>query len=325
MKEEDLEKYKLTTEEYNRCLSMAEINIFMQGNEVKDRRPKSIFVVAQAGAGKTGLKNFVINEGQDNGTLETYIEFNPDDIAIYHKYYKEILENYPNDSYKILQEFVRPALDTYLRQRAVELKNNIVQEGTFGSTDGYLEILEFQKNGGKASIGRIKEDGTREEKTVEGNYDIEINILAVDKFESYLSALEREQYFRESGLPPRAVTLKNHDYAYEKMLETLKIVEQKEMFDTCRVFKRGYSFNKPDLVHISGDGKYQSVVESVISERNKNRQELLRNPQAYYERIESLRGRVQKCGIPNQLERLDELKELFDLEIVKNEKNNIKE
>lgn len=317
---EDNTKYDLSTEEYNRCLSRAEIATFMEGYGVKKRKPKSIFVVAQAGAGKTGLKSFVIKEAQDKGTLETYIEFNPDDIAAYHQNYQQILKEFPEDSYPILQRFVRPALDTYLRERAVELRRDIVQEGTFGSTKGYLDILEFQKNGGKAKIGKLKEDGTREEKDVEGGYDVEINVLAVDRFESYLSALEREQYYRENNLPPRVVTLQNHDRAYDAMLETLKEVETRKLFDSCRVFKRGYTFNKPELVYISGDDKYQSVVEAVVAERNRNRQELLRNPQAYYQRIEELRTRIRVNGIPEQIARLDELKSLFDLELQKSEK-----
>lgn len=324
MKEKDLTKYNLTKEEYNKCLAMAEISIFMQGDTVTGKRPKSILVVAQAGAGKTGLKNFIINEGQDNGTLESYIEFNPDEIATYHEYYKQILEEFPDDSYQILQEFVRPALDTYLRQRAVQLKNNIVQEGTFGSTQGYIDLIEFQKNGGKAKIGKLQADSTREEVEVEGNYEVELNILAVDRFESYLSAQEREQYFRESNLPPRVVILKNHDYAYEKLIETLRIIESKNLYDRARVFRRGYSFNKPDLVHVSGDGRYSSIVEAVIAERNKNRQEILRNPEAYYDRIEALRKRIEKNGIPDQISRLDELKELFDLELEKERKKDKK-
>lgn len=324
MKEKDLTKYNLTKEEYNKCLAMAEISIFMQGDAVTGRKPKSILVVAQAGAGKTGLKNFIINEGQDNGILESYIEFNPDEIATYHEYYKQILEEFPDDSYQILQEFVRPALDTYLRQRAVQLRNNIVQEGTFGSTQGYIDLINFQKNGGKAKIGKLQPDGTREEVNVQGNYEVELNILAVDRFESYLSALEREQYFRESNLPPRVVTLNNHDYAYDKMIETLRIIESKELFDRARVFRRGYSFNKPDLVHVSGDGRYSSIVEAVIAERNKNRQELLRIPEAYFERIELLRKRIEKSGIKEQLARLDELKEIFELELEKQGKRENK-
>lgn len=310
-------KYDLTNEEYNRCLLMAEMATFIRSERVEE--PRSIFVVAQAGAGKTGLKNFLINEAQDQGKLPSYTEFNPDEIAIYHKYYREILQEFPDTSYKILQRFVQPALDTYLRQRAVELRNNLVQEGTFGSSESYIKILEFQKNGGVAQLGKVQEDGTREQRHVTGNYKIDINVLAVDRFESLLSCYEREQYFRENGLPPRVVTPQNHDYAYEKQLETLRMIEQKGLFDSMRVFKRGYLIERPELVYVNGDKRYPSAVSAVIAERNRNRSDLLRNPETYFSRIQSLRERVERDGIPEQLERIGMLETQFREELSRQE------
>lgn len=308
-------KYDLTKEEYNKCLLMAEIAIFMKSEVAKN--PKSIFVVAQAGAGKTGLKRFLINEAQDNEDITSYTEFNPDEIAIYHKYYREILNEFPDSSYKILQRFVQPALDTFLRQRAVELRNNLVQEGTFGNTEGYLDILDFQKNGGQANIGYIKEDGTREIKKVQGKYKIDINVLAVDRFESLLSCYEREQYFRDNNLPPRVVTPKNHDYAYYKMLDTLSKVENGVLCDRIRVFKRGKLVDKPELVFSTGDERYSSSVEAVVIERAKNRQKLLKESDKYLKRIQELREKVSINGINEQLEKLDKLEIEFKEEIMK--------
>lgn len=319
MEKIDDNKYDLTQEEYNKCLAQAEIATFMKGETIQN--PNSIFIIAQAGAGKTGLKSFIINEAQDSRTLSSYIEFNPDEIAVHHKYYQEILRDFPNDSYRILQRFVSPALDKYLRQRAVELRNNIVQEGTFGLTEGYLKILEFQKNGGKAEIGSLKEDGKREIKEIEGGYNIDINILAVDKFESLLSCYEREQYFREAGLPPRVVTPENHDYAYEKMLETIRIIESKKLFDRMRVFKRGYSMDRPELVYISGDNKYQSTVEAIIAERFRNRQELLRSSEEYLARIDRLKERIKEKGIDSQYDRVLKLENDFKIELDRHKEN----
>lgn len=131
-------KYDLTEEEFLRCLKLAEMQIFMRSKG--NTRPQSIFIVSQAGGGKTGLKKFVESHKKD-----IFIEINPDEIAVYHKYYDEILREFPEESHKLLQRFVQPALDKYLRQRAVQLKNNLIQEGTFGNTNGYLEILEYQK------------------------------------------------------------------------------------------------------------------------------------------------------------------------------------
>ena len=140
-----IEKYDLTEEEFQQSLKMAEIATFIDFKATKN--PKSIFIVSQPGAGKTGLKAYVENENQIK-QKGNFIEFNPDVIAIYHKYYEQIINEYPNESHKQLQKFVEPALDNYLRKRAVELRSNIMQEGTFGSTEGYMKILDFQKNGG---------------------------------------------------------------------------------------------------------------------------------------------------------------------------------
>lgn len=311
----DSNMYDLSLDEYFDCLSRAEINTFILGDEAKSDNPSSFFVVAQAGAGKTGLKSFVIREAHESGLLPGYIEFNPDDIATYHKYYREILRDFPDESYSILQRFVSPALDTYLRQAAVAHKYNLVQEGTFGSTDVYVEIVDFQKNGGKADIGKLKDDRTREIIDVPGNYTINVDVLAVDRFESYLSSLEREQYYRENGLPPRVVALVHHDFAYNKMVDTLRILEDKGLIDRGRVFRRGPVPVEPRLVYEMGNSKYPSLVDAVIGERANNRFELLENSDAYYDRIGSLRSRIQANGIPEQLARLDELQDLFDSEL----------
>ena len=73
--------------------------------------------------------------------------------------------------------------------------------------------------------------------------------------------------------------------------------------------------DKPELICISGDGKYSSAVEAVTVERLKNRRELLRNPEKYLKRIEALRERVNKNGINAQLDRLEELENEFNKEV----------
>lgn len=168
---------------------------------------------------------------------------------------------------------------------------------------------------------KIKEDGSRETKYVRGDYNIDINILAVDRFESLLSCYEREQYFRESGLPPRVVTVENHDNAYENILETVRAIENKALFDRIRVFKRGYSPDRPELVYVNGDNRYTSSVEAIIAERARNRQELLRNPERYMQRIENLRQRIEKNGIKQQEERLNNLEKMFKNELEKYKEN----
>lgn len=303
-----VEKYDLTEEEFESSLKMAELALLMRTKPAE--KTKSIFIVSQAGGGKTGLKAFIKAEKQRDQSGDLFVEINPDEVAIYHKYYDKLLQEFPKESYAQLQKFVLPALDDFLRKRAVQLRNNIVQEGTFGSTEGYLRILEFQRNGGKAKIGKMQPSGEREEIDVQGGYDIEIDILAVDRFESLLSSYEREQYFIESNLPPRAVTAENHDRGYYNLLETVQQVEDKKLYDKIRVFKRGYTETTPELVHIAGDGRYPSVVECIKQTRHNERKKLLSNSEEYLKRIEILKGKV-KTKI--QMDKIIELEKEFSI------------
>ena len=75
---------------------------------------------------------------------------------------------------------------------------------------------------------------------------------------------------------------------------------------------------KPELVYINGDNRYVSAVEAIVAERAKNRQELLKNPEKYNQRIEELRKRIKVSGIKEQEERLDNLENAFNNELEKN-------
>lgn len=304
-----IEKYDLTKEEFENSLKMAELALLMRVRPSDE--PKSIFIISQAGGGKTGLKTFVENEnykGQEN----IFVEINPDEVAIYHKYYENIMKEYPKQSHTQIQKFVRPALDDYLRKRAVQFRTNIIQEGTFGSTDGYLKILDFQKNGGKAAIGPLESNGERKEIDIDGGYNIEIDILAVDRYESLLSSYEREQYFIETGLSPRAVTAENHDRAYENLIKTVQEIENRKLYNRMRVFKRGKIETEPELIYISDEGKYNSVADCIQEVRNEERKKIIKNSKKYLKRIQNLKQRVLDKNLIEKIEVLERefLKEL---------------
>lgn len=304
-----IEKYDLTKEEFENSLKMAELALLMRVRPSDE--PKSIFIISQAGGGKTGLKTFVENEnykGQEN----IFVEINPDEVAIYHKYYENIMKEYPKQSHTQIQKFVRPALDDYLRKRAVQFRTNIIQEGTFGSTDGYLKILDFQKNGGKAAIGPLESNGERKEIDIDGGYNIEIDILAVDRYESLLSSYEREQYFIETGLSPRAVTAENHDRAYENLIKTVQEIENRKLYNRMRVFKRGKIETEPELIYISDEGKYNSVADCIQEVRNEERKTIIKNSKKYLKRIQNLKQRVVDKNLIEKIEVLERefLKEL---------------
>lgn len=313
---EEKNKYDLTQEEYIKCLKRAEIAIFMHTGSFRslNQNPTSVFVVAQPGAGKTGLRHYIENKYGPQS-----IDFNPDEVAVHHEYYNEILEEFPEDSHKLLQKFVNPALDNYLRCKGVQFRENIMQEGTFAATDGYLRIIDFQKNGGRARIGEVGEDGQLKEINVPGGYKVYINVLAVHRFESLLSSYEREQYFIENGLPPRVVTAENHDRAYNNMLNTVQIVEEKNMYDSMNVFKRGKIEQKPELIYSSEERQYPNAIEAIKCEREKDKQRILDNSEQFLGRIESLKGRISKNKTDSkiQMEKLIKLEDEFLQELNK--------
>ena len=292
---------------------MAELAIFMKGKSVEEgKQPYSVYIVAQPGAGKTGLRAFVESNFQEERAKYPFIEFNPDEVAIYHEYYREILRDFPLESYKMLQEFVSPALDNYLKPKAIKLRNNIIQEGTLANTQAYIDILRFQKNGGTAQIGELRKDGRRKLETVNGGYYIDINLLAVHRYESLLSSYEREQYFREAGLPPRAVTAENHDRAYTKILDTIEIIEQEHLYDRIRIYMRGENEHLPKLIFDSNeDSREKSIRQLIIDARKQNEIELLKNRKEFLRRIKDLNERAIQSGIPEQVRKIEVLKNEF--------------
>lgn len=302
-------EYDLTTEEFSRSLARAEIALF--ANCKPSNNPCSYFVVAQPGAGKTGLKSFILKSSQDSSS---FIEFDSDVVGIYHEHYLKIMRDYPGMSFKILERFVKPASDEYLRLKAIKLRANIIQEGTMSNKDTYLSILDFYKHGGTAQIGEVGEDGLRETVDIQGDYDVEIAVLAVDRYESLISSYEREQFYREQSLPARVVLPQYHDYSYMKMLETINEIERRGLADRISVYKRGYVEDEPELLWVSDDHRFQSAREAITYYRNIERKRIMQQPDQYRERLQRL---LRKAADKDQIVRIKKLAEEFEQEVKK--------
>ena len=155
-------------------------------------------------------------------------------------------------------------------------------------------------------------NGQRGKKYVDGNYDISINILAVTGLESLLSCFEREVFFIENELPPRAVTIENHDRAYTKMLDTVRAVEKENLYTTMRVFRRGYAEESPELVCVAGDNKFPSIVDAIKYERTHQEMELYNSKSnIFQQRINDLRERLRANPNTSLELRLARLEEIF--------------
>lgn len=123
-------------------------------------------------------------------------------------------------------------------------------------------------------------------------YTVEINIMAVDKYESFLSTIERDMSLIELGFEPRPVARSNHDRMYEPLLKELVEIQKRRISTNINVFIKNRSTLRPQLVWATGDKKYPSAQDAVIEERYKERKELLRKPQFYLQRIDEARNKI---------------------------------
>lgn len=145
-------------------------------------------------------------------------------------------------------------------------------------------------------------------------YNVELNVMAVNKYESFLSCIERDIKLLELGYDPRPVARINHDRMYESFLQEIQEIEKRKLASSINVFVRGNTLSRSELVYTTGDPRYVSALEAIISERDKNRRDVLRNSTEYLARLENAK---KKIGLMISEERLrkDYMQHLTQLEL----------
>lgn len=259
-------------------------------SDLSSNNPRISFVTGQPGAGKTTLTKHI--KDKINNTGECAIEIGADKIATYHKYYNELLRLLPDECYRISRQFVRPA-EKIIMSELMKSKINIIQE---------------------ISLSKGEEDYKRIQSFRDKGYDVEINVMAVHKYESFLSCIERDIKLLELGYDPRPVARINHDRMYESFLQEVQEIKKRGLARKINVFTRGKTLSRSELVYTTDDPRYASAQEAIISERDKNRREILRNPTEYLDRIENAR---KKIGLMISEERFrnDYMQHLTQLEL----------
>ena len=292
------EEYLLSESEYKRCKEEILFELLLEGERATF--PEVTFVVGQPGAGKTGLSIWSKREVEENS--RKCVELNADKIATYHKHYNKLLDLLPEDRLKISREFVNPCYKE-LQDIMIEKRFNMVMECTLNSSKK-IAMMEQLKNLG---------------------YKVNINVLAVDYFESFLSCFEREAEMLKLDIKPRGIDKKNHDDCYYNMLETINKIQEKGCFDKISVFKRGQDVFEPIKIGEIIQNK-EDTVHLIEDERNMQRQQLLGQGHQYIERIRNTKKIFQMLGkapilTKRALEDIEGLEKLFENEVEKNERN----
>lgn len=303
----DYNKYKLTEEEIKTGVEDFFSQLMIEAKrrkigakkleDLSSDEPKLSYVVGQPGAGKTTLSKNIQRQYKD--MEECVVEIGSDKIATYHRDYNELLTLMPEDCYAISRQFTIPA-GKIISETIRRNKINIVREISLSKGEkDYNDIKVF------------KDD----------NYNVEINIIAVDKFESFLSCIERDIKLMELGYDPRPVARINHDRMYDSFLQELIEIQKRKLCDKVNVYRRGKALNQVELVYSTGDTSYATAQDAIISERGKNRKQLLSDSQDYLERLKEAREKVKvlvqdKKMQENYLDSIDELEVEFLQEMV---------
>ncbi len=259
--------------------------------------PTGIVAIGQPGAGKTGLTRYLtINFMQEMN--EDIVHIDPDLVGQFHPRYKGIMESKGLDSFSYLAKFSSRALKT-INTYCLERKFNLMTEGTFRDTSGYMRVFK-----------EMKENG----------YKIDLNLLAVHKIESLISSMERYFYMLEHRIPVRIVSIKPHNEAYENMLKTLKQVEDEKLATRIRVFNRGKDELIPDLVYSSDmpNERYQTPLEALNGERKRDRDRLIASEQKVKNRLEYLKREASLHGSGEEIfKQILEIENMYQEEISK--------
>ena len=296
----DYDKFKMTEEDMQMGIDDFFTQLLIESrrqksdvrtlSDLSSSNPKISFITGQPGSGKTTLGKHI--KDRMNNTGECAIEIGADKIATYHKYYNQLLKLLPDECYRISRQFVRPA-EKIIMGELMKSKINIIQEISLSKGEGdYKRIQDFQDKG----------------------YDVELNVMAVNKYESFLSCIERDIKLLELGYDPRPVARINHDRMYESFLQEIQEIEKRKLASSINVFVRGNTLSRSELVYTTGDPRYVSALEAIISERDKNRRDVLRNSTEYLARIEEARKKI-RLMIPEERLRKDYMQHLTQLEL----------
>lgn len=295
-----MEKYNLTPLDIqtgiNRLLTDAYASSTISNN------PSLIYISAGPGAGKTAVEMYFKKFFKDKG--EKAYSINSDKIARFHPYYEEALEELPEECYRITRQFVRPVAPK-IYEELMKNKINIINENTLDKGDSDIELTK-----------KFKENG----------YNVIVNIIATDLFESRLSCYEREVAMLLASLTPRGCSKETQFRMYNSFVPEIKKLDELNLCDDINVYIRGENINKPPILKYSKsmNNTYNDFNEALIAERAKQRKKLFEDPENYLFRIKKAKKTILNYGVneqltDNSLNGLAELQEDFLHELAKNE------
>ena len=241
-------KYKLTEKEHKEMYQNARKIVFQNAKTYKN--PIAIIVGGQTGAGKGGIDVYSKKEFKEQKLDSIVIDV--DSYRMLHPKGKEIVKKYPTLYNDITAQETGPIAKALLKE-TIEKGYNFIFEGTMKNT----EILETMRKMPK-------------------NYNKIVRVMATSSKESLLTAFERNEEQVNAIGYGRFTNVDVHDFSYEGVAKTLKIVEESKVPDRIQIFTRGKDILSPELVYDSNNDKneYNTAYETLIAYRKINEEKM---------------------------------------------------
>lgn len=246
--EEIKKEYKLNEKEYEEMYQNARKIVFQNAKTYKN--PIAIIVGGQTGAGKGGIDVYSKKEFKKQRLDSIVIDV--DSYRMLHPRGEEIVKKYPTWYNDITAQETGPIAKALLKE-TIEKGYNFIFEGTMKNT----EILETMKKMPK-------------------NYTKIVRVIATSPKESLLTAFERNEEQVEAVGYGRFTNVDVHDFSYEGVAKTLKVIEESKVPDRIQIFTRGKDIVSPKLVYDSNREKneYNTAYESLIAYRKINEERM---------------------------------------------------
>lgn len=300
------EEYALSKEDFENGINNFFIQLLIEArfqrknaNSLKDlstKTPTISYLIGQAGSGKTTLRRYIRDKKYtDNG--ECVVELDADKLATFHRYYDQLLKLPPDDFYRLTREFIKPA-NEIIHQAVMANKLNVVKEKVMhrGEAD-YQEVSGFKSQG----------------------YKVDMNIIAVDGYESFLCCIERDINLIKNGFDPRRVTKADHDRMYYPFIQELREFSRRGLCDSINIYGRGETVDKPKLLYSTEvkdetELNVEGSIEAIEVERDRMHKQILANPSTFLNRIRRAKEDINTF-IKDEKMKKEYLGQLRELEI----------
>lgn len=271
--------YSLTQENFDEYYKEALLILTTGKRPGKDKT--LVIVGGQSGAGKSRLIPIVNKELENNAVV---VDF--DELRAFHPYYKEVSENYPEITHRILHPDTEKVKNKILKT-LIEKEYSVIYEGALRNTQGFIEFAKDFRN---------------------KDYKIQMDIMAVPKLESFGSTYVRYATALLTDSTARWVEKSAHDGSYDGVIKTVEAFKKKGLADNINVYVR--SDESPKKIYSTEGHQHQDALMAIEYGREIGRKKAVEEYETKYETVKT----ILKDKKPEFLEKLSDWEELYNSE-----------